>query len=78
MLKQTDKVVEASGCKSRNEFIIKAIESYIAELTLAVLCCGNCCRKFRRVCILPKFQKVFLLDKRENIIIFVSLIILGR
>ena len=34
MLKQTDKVVEASGCKSRNEFIIKAIESYIAELTL--------------------------------------------
>ena len=33
-LKKTDKAVHASGCKSRNEFIIKAIESYIAEVTL--------------------------------------------
>lgn len=34
MLKKTDKAVQASGCKSRNEFVIKAIESYIAEVTL--------------------------------------------
>ncbi len=34
MLKKTDKAVLASGCKSRNEFVIKAIESYIAELTI--------------------------------------------
>ena len=34
MLKKTDKAVLASGCKSRNEFVIKAIESYIAEVTL--------------------------------------------
>ena len=34
-LKITDKAVHASGCKSRNEFIIKAIENYIAELTLS-------------------------------------------
>lgn len=34
-LKTTDKAVHASGCKSRNEFIIKAIENYIAELTLS-------------------------------------------
>ena len=33
-LKKTDKAVHASGCKSRNEFVIKAIESYIAEVTL--------------------------------------------
>ena len=32
MLKKTDKAVLASGCKSRNEFVIKAIESYIAEV----------------------------------------------
>ena len=34
MLRKTDKAVLASGLKSRNEFIIKAIENYIAELTL--------------------------------------------
>ena len=34
ILKKTDKAVLASGCKSRNEFVIKAIESYIAEVTL--------------------------------------------
>ena len=34
-LKTTDKAVHASGCKSRNEFIINAIENYIAELTLS-------------------------------------------
>lgn len=34
-LKTTDKAVHASGCKSRNEFIVKAIENYIAELTLS-------------------------------------------
>ena len=34
MLKKTDKAVLASGCKSRNEFVIKAIENYIAELTI--------------------------------------------
>lgn len=34
-LKITDKAVHASSCKSRNEFIIKAIENYIAELTLS-------------------------------------------
>ena len=33
-LKKTDKAVHASGCSSRNEFIIKAIENYMAELTL--------------------------------------------
>ena len=33
-LKKTDKAVYASGCNSRNEFIIKAIENYMAELTL--------------------------------------------
>jgi metal-responsive CopG/Arc/MetJ family transcriptional regulator len=34
ILNQADKAVEDSGCKSRNEFIIKAIENYIAEQTL--------------------------------------------
>ena len=34
MLRKTDKAVLASGLKSRNEFIIKAIENYIAELTI--------------------------------------------
>lgn len=34
MLRKTDKAVLASGLKSRNELIIKAIENYIAELTL--------------------------------------------
>ena len=34
MLKKTDKAVLASSCKSRNEFVIKAIENYIAELTI--------------------------------------------
>ena len=34
-LKKTDKAVHASGCSSRNEFIIKAIENYMAELTLS-------------------------------------------
>lgn len=34
LLRRTDKAVYASDCKSRNEFIIKAIESYIAEVTL--------------------------------------------
>ena len=33
-LKKADKAVHASGCNSRNEFIIKAIENYMAELTL--------------------------------------------
>ena len=34
LLRRTDKAVHASDCKSRNEFIIKAIQSYIAEVTL--------------------------------------------
>jgi len=34
LLRRTDKAVHASDCKSRNEFIIKAIENYIVELTL--------------------------------------------
>ena len=34
ILNQADKAVEDSGYKSRNEFIIKAIENYIAEQTL--------------------------------------------
>ena len=34
-LKKTDKAVHTSGCSSRNEFIIKAIENHIAEVTLS-------------------------------------------